>query len=86
MTITVKLSDLCDAAAYCLGGSYAKEYQLTQQYPYPYREIKRIAALQHLCMTILKLAKIRPKETITVPVKIWNDLQLGKLECLNTTC
>ena len=86
MTITVKLAELCDAAAYCLGGSYAKEYNLTRSYPYPYREIKHLQALQHLCKTILKLAKIKPKPTITLPVRIWNDLQLGKLECQTTTC
>ncbi len=86
MTITVKLSDLCDAAAFCLGNSYAKEYNLVNSYPYPYREVKKVQALQQLCMTILKLAKRKPKDNIQIPVTIWNDIKLGKLQCLKATC
>ena len=82
MMITVKLSDLCDAAAFCLGNSYAKEYTLINSFPYPYREVKRVQALQKLCMTILKLAKHKPKDNVPIPVTIWNDLMLGKLQCL----
>ena len=86
MKMSVKLSDLCDAAAFCLGNSYAKEYALVNSYPYPYRDVKKVQALQTLCMTILKLAKHRPKDMIEIPVVIWNDIMLGKLQCLKATC
>ncbi len=82
MMITVKLSDLCDAAAFCLGNSYAKEHGLVNSFPYPYREVKKVQALQKLCMTILRLAKHRPKPNVAIPVTIWNDIMLGKLQCL----
>ena len=84
--MTVTLSALTDAAAFCLGNSYAKEYGLVNSFPYPHREVKRVQALQTLCMTILKLAKHKPKDMIEIPVVIWNDLMLGKLQCLKATC
>lgn len=72
---------LCDAAAFCLGNSYAKEHQLLLQSPYPYREIRKLNALQKVCLTILRLAKHKPKPMVEIPVKIWNEIQLGKMQC-----
>ena len=86
MTTSVRLQDLCDTAAFCLGNSYAKEYTLVNATPCPHRELKKIQALQTLCMTILKLAKHKPKDRIDIPISIWNDLMLGKLQCLKATC
>ena len=74
MRIIVSLSALCEAASFTYGNSYAKEYALLQQSPYPYHEIMALQKLQKLCLTILRLAKHRPQDRIHVPIVIWRRL------------
>jgi hypothetical protein len=72
--IIVPLSELCRAAAVTMGYSYAREHELLKQSPYPYRQIMAIQAMQKLCLTILRLAKHKPKDRIEVPILIWHRL------------
>jgi len=86
VTINVKVSVLCEAAAFCLGGSFAKEWQLKQVWPCPYRELHKVHALQRVCRSILHLAKHRPIDRVEIPVSIWNEIMFGKAQCLTAEC